>query len=180
MKNSWRSTYIVARYYALYTSILVCCVCVSFYFLIVFYLYFILFYFSHCIFFSISIGFWTMNDDIIRIYFSLVQSVFFFISSKIWLLYRLFDFVSKRRRKNKRSGWKKYKRCVSCVRGYTYLFFSYLKAMYTYTYSYSALHFGGRGGDKIWSEKKENKFLSQLFGDFLFIRPYISFCLYIL
>lgn len=29
-------------------------------------------------------------------------------------------------------------------------------------------------------KKTENKFLSQLFGDFLFIRPYTSFCLYIL
>lgn len=112
------------------------------------------------------------NDDMIRIHFSLVRRAScFFVFSKIWLFYRFIDFA---RNREKKKWWKKYKLPVLCVRSYTYLFFP------LHIHTDCSLHLRRRVQKVTFEAKKRNKFLSQLFGDFLRIRPYTSLRLYIL
>lgn len=74
----------------------------------------------------------------------------------------------------KKKWWKKYKLPVLCVRSYTYLFFP------LHIHTDCSLHLRRRVQKVTFEAKKRNKFLSQLFGDFLRIRPYTSLRLYIL
>lgn len=124
-------------------------------------------YFIYRMYFFFSCSILILNDgDLIKIYFSLVASFLFPVKFDCFT-----DSLSLFSKKSKRRWWKKYKLLASTD----------IPVLCSYhMYIFLIACWWRRRRLYIWREKTENKFLSQLFEDFLFIRPYTSLCLYIL